>query len=157
MYLCLINVSCCDRQKSAFDERHLSDGKTKVETNTNTGRARLIRRHSSARLTVHFKHEMIEKLFTEISLKIRIKWNFELTVFELPVPNLYILKSPESLWLVMLFWTSNRTEALLLHNSQISGKIPNSWNVTHVTCHLSFFRIEFYRIYKILIIGKNYF
>ena len=35
---------------------------------------------------------MIEKLFTETSLKIRIKWNFELTVFELTVPNLYVEK-----------------------------------------------------------------
>ena len=33
-------------------------------------------------LTVHFKHEMIGK-------KLWIKWNFELTVFELSVPDLY--------------------------------------------------------------------
>ena len=39
-------------------------------------------------LTVHFKHEMIGFL-PKFSKKLRIKWNFELTVFELTVPDLY--------------------------------------------------------------------
>ena len=39
--------------------------------------------------TMHFKHEMIGKHFTEISQKLWIKWNLELTVFELTVHNLY--------------------------------------------------------------------
>ena len=34
---------------------------------------------------MHFKREMIEKIFTEASEKILIKWNFELTVFKLTV------------------------------------------------------------------------
>ena len=42
------------------------------------------------KLTVHFKHEMIRKLFIKTSQKLWIKWNFELTVFELTVPNLYV-------------------------------------------------------------------
>ena len=41
-------------------------------------------------LTVHFKHEMIRKLFIKTSQKLWIKWNFELTVFELTVPDLYL-------------------------------------------------------------------
>ena len=32
---------------------------------------------------------MKEKIFSETSQKIRIKWKFELTVFELTVPDLY--------------------------------------------------------------------
>ena len=35
---------------------------------------------------------MIEKIVTETSLKIRIKWNFELIVFELVVSDLYFRK-----------------------------------------------------------------
>ena len=41
-------------------------------------------------LTLHFKHEMIE-ILQKISKKLRIKWNFELTMFELTVPGLYVL------------------------------------------------------------------
>ena len=37
---------------------------------------------------MHFKHEMIGNL-AKISKKLQIKWNFELTVFELSVPDLY--------------------------------------------------------------------
>ena len=37
---------------------------------------------------MHFKHEMIGFL-AKYSQKLRIKWNFELTVFELTVPDLY--------------------------------------------------------------------
>ena len=40
-------------------------------------------------LTMHFKHEMIE-IWTNILKKLRIKWNFELTMFELTVPDLYL-------------------------------------------------------------------
>ena len=40
-------------------------------------------------LTMHFKHEMIGKWKEKISQKLRIKWKFELTVFELTVPDLY--------------------------------------------------------------------
>ena len=38
-------------------------------------------------LTVHFKHD---RNLAKISKKLRIKWNFELTVFELTVPDLYL-------------------------------------------------------------------
>ena len=48
-------------------------------------------------LTMHFKHEMIGKWKEKISQKLRIKWNFELTVFELTVPDLYgIFPLPDS-------------------------------------------------------------
>ena len=39
-------------------------------------------------LTVHFKHQIIGKHFTETSQKIWIKWNFELIKFELTVSDL---------------------------------------------------------------------
>ena len=39
-------------------------------------------------LTMHFKHEMIG-IWQKISKKLQIKWNFELTVFELSIPDLY--------------------------------------------------------------------
>ena len=48
-------------------------------------------------LTMHFKHEMIGKRGEKISQKLRIKWNFELTMFELTVPDLYgIFPLPDS-------------------------------------------------------------
>ena len=40
------------------------------------------------KLTAYFKHEMIG-IWQKISKKLRIKFNFELTVFELTMPNLY--------------------------------------------------------------------
>ena len=40
-------------------------------------------------LTEHFKHEKNGKHLTETLQKILIKWNFELTVFELTVADLY--------------------------------------------------------------------
>ena len=45
----------------------------------------------SFEISGNFKNEMIEKIFTENSYKNRIKWNFELTVFELTVPDLCYL------------------------------------------------------------------
>ena len=38
---------------------------------------------------MHFKHE-IDRNLAKNWKKLRIKWNFELTVFELTVPDLYI-------------------------------------------------------------------
>ena len=41
------------------------------------------------KLTIHFEHDMIG-ILAKISQKLQIKWNFELTVFELTVPDLYL-------------------------------------------------------------------
>ena len=38
-------------------------------------------------LTMHFKHEMIG-ILAKISKKLLIKWNFQLTIFELTIPDL---------------------------------------------------------------------
>ena len=40
------------------------------------------------KLTMHFKHEMIG-IWQRFQRNFEFKWNFELTVFELTVPDLY--------------------------------------------------------------------
>ena len=39
----------------------------------------------------------------KISKKLRIKWNFELTVFELTVPDLYMVEKPYSYYFCLVF------------------------------------------------------
>ena len=62
-------------------------------------------------LTIIFKHEMIGFL-PKISKKLRIKWNFELTVFELSVPDLYIItnETGDKFDACCRGWSSNKTE-----------------------------------------------